>query len=626
MINRISSIAIVTFIFCACQSKMQNRSPLEQVQYYLNERVDSLRYFTEAMRTSIEENNIASARENFIQSRFQYKKMESVVEYYFPGVAKAVNGPAIDKAEEYDDKVIEASGFQVVEEKLFSGEEMDTTILLHEVDILRSTITRIEKLIETNTLSDSNVLEACRLQVVRIMSLGISGFDSPVAFNSLREAFHALNGLKSILSFYNRDGQAEVSFTTTANRFQKCLSYLDTHRDFNAFDRAEFIVEYLNPLSASIHQLQNGLGIPNNKWLSAIDMNKDNVFESGAFNIAFFAPTHNQTGRNELITLGNALFFDPLLSGNGSRSCASCHNPSHAFADARKQSVAFDFKGVISRNTPTLVNSGFQKSQFWDQRVQFLEDQITDVLSNPTEMHGNMQYAVDKIRASHDYVELFRAAFGDDTVKIVTPRNIQAALAWYIRSLEGLNSRFDEFMRGDRSKLSANEIKGMNLFMGKAKCGTCHFIPLFNGSVPPFFSETESEVLGVPKHPDTTAAVVDSDLGKFHTYNRELHKHSFKTPTVRNAALTSPYMHNGVYQTLEEVMDFYNKGGGVGIGIDLPNQTIPFDKLNLSTEEQEQVISFIHALTDTTGLTTIPKSLPKIEDKRLANRKVGGRY
>ena len=78
---------------------MQNRSPLEQVQYYLNERVDSLRYFTEAMRTSIEENNIASARENFIQSRFQYKKMESVVEYYFPGVAKAVNGPAIDKAE-----------------------------------------------------------------------------------------------------------------------------------------------------------------------------------------------------------------------------------------------------------------------------------------------------------------------------------------------------------------------------------------------------------------------------------------------------------------------------------------------------------------------------------------------
>ena len=237
-----------------------------------------------------------------------------------------------------------------------------------------------------------------------------------------------------------------------------------------------------------------------------------------------------------------------------------------------------------------------------------------------------MQYAVDKIRASHDYVELFRAAFGDDTVKIVTPRNIQAALAWYIRSLEGLNSRFDEFMRGDRSKLSANEIKGMNLFMGKAKCGTCHFIPLFNGSVPPFFSETESEVLGVPKHPDTTAAVVDSDLGKFHTYNRELHKHSFKTPTVRNAALTSPYMHNGVYQTLEEVMDFYNKGGGAGIGIDLPNQTIPFDKLNLSTEEQEQVISFIHALTDTTGLTTIPKSLPKIEDKRLANRKVGGRY
>ena len=99
-----------------------------------------------------------------------------------------------------------------------------------------------------------------------------------------------------------------------------------------------------------------------------------------------------------MVELGKTLFFDPILSGNNSRSCASCHNPSKAFADGRAKGIAFDFKGVVNRNTPTLINSGFQKSQFWDQRVQFLEDQITDVMSNPTEMHGNMHHAVEKIK------------------------------------------------------------------------------------------------------------------------------------------------------------------------------------------------------------------------------------
>lgn len=130
----------------------------------------------------------------------------------------------------------------------------------------------------------------------------------------------------------------------------------------------------------------------------------------------------------------------------------------------------------------------------------------------------------------------------------------------------------------------------------------------------------------MPARPDTVNAVVDQDLGKFHTYNRELHKNSCKTQTVRNASLTSPYMHNGVYQNLEEVMDFYNRGGGSGIGIDLSNQTIPFDNLNLSDEEQRHIISFLNTLTDTTGLTQIPKVLPRIDIKRLAKRKVGGEY
>ena len=620
MIRRIFVIAFL--ILQACQSPEQGLKPVDGVQNYLNQRLDSLHYFADQLRLNVLENNIPSAKNSFIYSRYQYKKIESIVEFYFPGVAKAINGPAIDKAEEYDDKVIEASGFQVVEEQLYSA-DIDTVSLVNEIDILRSTLTRIQKLIESNQLSDSNIMEACRLQIIRILSLGISGFDSPVALNSIPEALHALDGVKSILSFYNSD-DVEAVYAGLSKEFQHSFSYLNDHQDFDSFDRAVFIIDCLNPLSASVQQYQKALGIADNKWIGAVDMGKENIFARGAFNISFFAPAHNQNEKKEMVELGKTLFFDPILSGNNSRSCASCHNPSKAFADGRTKGVAFDFKGVINRNTPTLINSGFQKSQFWDQRVQFLEDQITDVMSNPTEMHGNIHHAVEKIRSSDDYLDLFRSAFGENDP--ITPRNIQASLAWYIRSLQGLNSRFDEYMRGDKLILSQDEIHGLNLFMGKGKCGTCHFMPLFNGSVPPMYFETESEVLGVPGRPDTVNAVVDPDLGKFHTYNRELHKNSFKTPTVRNASLTSPYMHNGVYQTLEEVMDFYNRGGGSGIGIDLPNQTIPFDNLNLSHEEQRHIISFLNTLTDTTGLTQIPKVLPSIDDNRLAKRKVGGEY
>ena len=134
--------------------------------------------------------------------------------------------------------------------------------------------------------------------------------------------------------------------------------------------------------------------------------------------------------------------------------------------------------------------------------------------------------------------------------------------------------------------------------MGKAKCATCHFLPMFNGLVPPEFTETESEVLGVPKTKETLAPVLDSDEGKFKFTHSIVHKYAFKTPTLRNIELTAPYMHNGVYNTLEEVMDFYNKGGGNGLKIAPVNQTLPEEKLNLSKKEIRAVIAFMKTLTD----------------------------
>jgi cytochrome c peroxidase len=154
-------------------------------------------------------------------------------------------------------------------------------------------------------------------------------------------------------------------------------------------------------------------------------------------------------------------------------------------------------------------------------------------------------------------------------------------------------------MRNDQAKLSAAEKDGFNLFMGKGKCATCHHPPLFNGLLPPVFIETESEVLGVPKSKNKKSPEIDPDLGKYNFTKSVIHKYAFKTPTIRNIELTAPYMHNGIFNTLEEVMDFYNQGGGKGLNIAPPNQTLPFDKLNLTKKEKENIISFLKSLTDT---------------------------
>jgi cytochrome c peroxidase len=164
--------------------------------------------------------------------------------------------------------------------------------------------------------------------------------------------------------------------------------------------------------------------------------------------------------------------------------------------------------------------------------------------------------------------------------------------------------------------------------MGKAACGTCHFAPVFNGTVPPLYQETESEVLGVPEDLKAKPLKLDSDPGRGAAKLKEgapYYLHSFKTPTVRNIVATAPYMHNGAYNTLESVMDFYNRGGGIGHGLDVPYQTLPPDKLGLKKREIQAIIAFMKALEDNPFSASIPESLPAVEAQPALNsRKPGG--
>jgi cytochrome c peroxidase len=280
-------------------------------------------------------------------------------------------------------------------------------------------------------------------------------------------------------------------------------------------------------------------------------------------------------------------------------SCATCHDPRLAFTDGMATSFAINRKGDITRNAPTLLNVAFQQSFFYDGRVYQLEQQAIEVIHNPKEVNGDLKKIALQLQAHPTYKKLFQQAFEGTPDSSITAYAIIVCLSEYERKLLSLNSRFDQYLRGNDKALNEREINGYNIFAGKALCGSCHFFPVFNGTVPPLFKDSEFEVLGTPATFQNTG--LDQDSGRYSITHMDMHQFAYKTPTVRNIELTAPYMHNGIYKTLEEVIEFYHKGGGVGFGFDVPNQTLPFDSLQLSVGEKEDLVFFLKTLTDTTS-------------------------
>jgi cytochrome c peroxidase len=325
-----------------------------------------------------------------------------------------------------------------------------------------------------------------------------------------------------------------------------------------------------------------------------------------------------------MITLGRQLFFEKALSGNNTRSCASCHQPDKYYTDQLVTNRKINNDSPLRRNTPTLLYSSCQSAQFWDGRVTSLKDQIGDVLNSPDEMNAKISTFKTRLLQNSAYQDLFKDSEALDqpdhhecfqnALTSVKPAcrkciqdsmmliKIETALAAYLNTFQPLNSPFDRFIAGDRRALTAGQKNGFNLFMGKAQCGTCHFAPFFNGSTPPFFNRTEYEVLGVPGLTGSDLKIADKDLGRYELYPIAPYKRAFKTPTVRNATQTAPYMHNGCFKTLQDVLDFYNQGGGAGIGLVSPEQTLSEKKLHLSRDEIGDIIAFIGSLKD--NLTT----------------------
>ncbi|MEI6948025.1 cytochrome c peroxidase [Paraflavisolibacter sp. H34] len=534
----------------------------------------------------------------FKKTRTAYKKIEWMAEYFNAYTTKFINGPAIPEVDpEQKTTIIEPEGFQVVEEYLFpTYDRSGKAAIIQQCKILKSNIGRLRNNSDYLQTSGAYLFDALRLEVFRIIALGISGFDSPVARHSLPEAAASLQALEQAYSFYREEvkkADPELDQKLEAT-FRQAQAYLQQHRDFNSFDRMQLITQCLNPLSEHLLAAQQQLNFPVFKEPRAIRAGAKTLFAKGIFNANYYLPNISEVTTADKIALGRALFYDNSLSADGKRSCVTCHQPQKAFTDGLPTSMSVHGK-PLQRNALSLVNAGLQPSLFWDNRVAFLEDQIREVVENKEEMGGSLEKAVRQLNQREEYRKLFQKAYGDTA----TEDAISNAIASYIRSLTSLDAPFDQYMRGDFSAMTPTEIEGFNLFMGKAKCATCHFVPLFNGSVPPQCDKIDAEIIGVPATADTVKPRLDKDPGKYNVFKIELHRHAFKTPTLRNIALTAPYMHNGVFRTLEEVVEFYNRGGGAGMGMKIENQTLPEDRLHLTAPEKGALVAFLKTLTDT---------------------------
>jgi cytochrome c peroxidase len=455
----------------------------------------SLRALAETVATAPATDS-AGVRSAFRRARVQYKHVELLVEYLDPVGAEALNGPDADAGEgDEADEGAAVGALQDAERALYRFPVLYAPVrarVLADVGGARTTVDRLRASAPVS-LRGARVVEACRLEVIRVMALGLAGDDSRAAREGIPEAIAALEGVRE-----------------NGGRVDAAIQLLEGARSFDELDRLPVILAL------------GGFGpMPVGKWSRAA-------------------------------AVGRRLFSDPALSGGGARSCATCHVPSRGFTDGLARAVPLQ-AGVELRHTPSLLNVKFADAFFDDGRVATLEAQVVDVVRNPTEMGGK------------------RPA-----------RWVASAIAAYERTLVGFDSRFDRALRGDTAALTASERRGFTVFMGKGRCGTCHYLPYMNGLRPPGYRHSDFEVLGI-----------DADSGRGKVTGDPADLGAMKTPGLRflPGGGGGPYMHNGVYRTMAQVIAFYDSGG-----VRVANQTLSAAPLHLSGEEKRALEDFLGAL------------------------------
>ena len=277
------------------------------------------------------------------------------------------------------------------------------------------------------------------------------------------------------------------------------------------------------------------------------------------------------------IKLGKALFFDPRLSGDKNMSCASCHNPSLGWADALPKGKGKN-SALLTRATPSIINTGYNTIQMWDGRKKNLEDQAIGPMEAQEEMHADIDQVLQFLSDNSHYTKMFRRAYPSEPINTDT---LTKALATFQRTVVSNNSPFDQWVKGDSNAMTAQQVTGFKLFMdpNKGKCAVCHSAPNF--------TDDGFHNLGLASFGDE-----GPDLGRYSERPLRMMKGAFKTPTLRDISLTAPYFHDGSADSLTDVVVHYVNGGEVKSNLS-PN----FLAAELSEDETADMVAFLKALT-----------------------------
>ncbi len=600
-------IALVSlFLFVSstndlARPKPETSFPTLQIKAQFLKQLTQLQACLEKLNQALKIKNKKEARSIYLEARIPFKQTEFLMAYLDPQLyERSINESPLlkPKPSVANKETHHPEGFQVIDELLFE-EQIDFKQLQVLTKKLNTQIERFQVRMESIRFYDALIIHAIKEALLRSFTLGITGFDTPASDNSM-EDFRQTNQsiLTTLLSYKgyfssNRMAAIEAHF--------KAIEYTS----FETFDRYGYLVRQLIPILEILEAIRvaNQLETKEelNRLMLPLNSTFTNPFQADFLNISYYTNLSNSSINLAQIELGKQLFNDPILSDKLNTSCATCHNEKVAFTDQLERSMNGDKTKTTSRNAPSLNYSVYASAYFYDLRAHDLKNQFDHVIHNEKEFNSNYTAIINKLNQDPDYQQKFKSNYSQYPHPI-SNASINHALKSYLMSLPRFDSKFDQFVQTKTNNIPSELRQGFNLFMGKAQCATCHFPPTFSGLVPPAYADSESEVLGVLTNEDFKHPILDEDQGRINNGitkdNFDFFANSFKTVSIRNAALTAPYMHNGSIKTLEKVIEFYDLGGGLGMGLDLPHQTLPSDPLHLTPSEKKALVVFVESLTD----------------------------
>ena len=626
--------SIIVFSFHGKHSSAYDQLYLAELGEFSSQE-KALQYAISKANLSSEE-NLHTVLKSLGECRLQLKNIDFWLRYFEPNAYRKINGPL---PVEWENEVFEkyekpyrreGAGLSLAE--IYIGRPpVSKDSLLALINKSLEAIKTFEADSITRQLANySHFFLANRLFLLNLAAIYTTGFDCPDTGQVIPELKSMMAGTRNI---YDRYDQSFPDFPLSGeylDLYAKTLVYVNSQPDqFSVFDRFRFIKNYINPLFALNQQFINSYNVTSLNFNDyTLNNHSPSIFDKSLYSSqstkGIYSMVVDEKTLQEIRHIGKLLFYDPILSGNNMRSCASCHKPTEYFTDTTiNTALQFDRQQRLPRNTPTLINSIYNHLIMLDGKHISLQAQGKAVITSPIEMNSDEKELMRKVLSCKVYKDALKSflKFTPEEQEI-TMDHIVSAITFYDGSYSRFYSPFDDAMN-DKGQLSESEKRGFNLFMSRAKCATCHFVPNFNGVKPPFVG-SEFEVLGTPE--DTLFKTISADKGRWLINPAPETLHAFRTGSIRNAPYTKPYMHNGVFHSLEEVIDFYDAGGGQGKKMVVDNQTLSGDSLKLSNADKKDLLAFIYSLNEAIIFEEAPLTLPLSSDKSLNSRRLGGDY